>query len=412
MIFNNRNINTFPHTKATKFDTSYYADFQRQEIVSRGLLRSFVEVPTVRKIVVSIVTRGKSKEALDERIREIVKWLYASGTERLQTDRDPQHYYLARCTGVSTPKFSGLTATFDATFTCPDYRPRDVRTAQPVTDATIDLTNFTFAGKHCLNDMNCLFVLESLSATPKIKRHAYEITGTSGTLRFDDGLPVLQEKQLSGSLYFLKDTKSTSLMSAQEIIDRTHAVSAWLVNAKRSHLILDNDASRYYEAEVIDQSDLSFDKWANGMVKLKFTLQPMAYDVDVTTKTVNLSGSGWKTIDLADVASDLECETPLAIRVTNTSSNTISDIRIKFYKDDNSENTLTISENGFSVGNYEVLEVNSLDYEVFVDQRNVIQSVGAGDFPVITPSGTKAIGLYCGTSATLQVTVEMRKRWL
>lgn len=414
MIFNNRNINTFPHTKAVKFDTSYYADFERQEIVSRGLLRSFVEVPTLRKITVSIVTRGKSKEDVDERIRKVVGWLSFPGTSKLLSDRDPRRYYLARCTAISVPKFSGFTATFDVTFTCPDYRPYDVKTEKPIGTTVTELSNFTFAGKHCLNDMNCLFVVDSISMVPKVKRHAYEITGTAGTLRYDKGLPVLEEKQLTGSLYFLKDGKSTELMNAQELLDRLHTVSAWLVNAKRAQLILDNDASRYYEAEVIDQSDVSFDKWANGMVKLKFTLQPTAYDVDESTVTESLSfgSAGWQTVDLSSVSADLECETPLEISITNNSSNAASDITIRYYDDEDIAHDFELSGNGFSLSRYSTLVVDSADYNASVGSTNVLRSIGNVDFPIITPSGRKTLLIYCNVAATLNVTVTMRKRWL
>lgn len=414
MIFNDRNIASFWHAKAVKFDTSYYTDFERQEIASRGLLRSYIEVPTIRKIVVSILVRAKTKYIIDAQIHDIADWLLSSGTSKLFSDRDQLRYYIARCTAVSVPSFSGLSATFQATFTCEDYRPYDAMTDQPIGDATTDLSNFTFDQKHCLNDMNCLFVLDNIIATPKVKRNAYEISGKSGTLRYDNCLAALEEKTMQGNLYFLKSSNSTALMTPQEISQRQHEVASWLINAKRANLVLDSDTTRYYEAEVIDQSELSFDKWANGMMKVKFILQPYCSDIEPAAASgeVAFTSAGWQNFSISDIAADIGYTTPLAILISNRGPHAVTDLSIGYYDENDVQKTMRLYDAGFSLPAGSSVTINSLLYDVLLDGTSQLKFVKAGDFPVVTPKGTKQIRIYANAATTLDVTVTMKRRWL
>lgn len=414
MIFNGRDITTFWFTKDVKFDTSYYTDFERQEVASRGLLRSYLEVPTVRKIVVSIVCRAVSKYVLDQKIHEIADWLYSSGEAHLLTDRDASRYYIARCTAVEKPTFRGSTATFGITFTCSDFRPYNSETNQPIGDATTDLSNFTFNNKHCLNDMHCLFVLDSMVAIPKVNRNAYTIAGRDGTLRYDDEPATLDEKTLTGFLYFLDATSSTAMMSPQDIAQRQHDVASWLVNAKRARLIFDSDTSRYYEAEVIDQSEISFDKWTNGALKIKMTLQPYSTDIAAIQKSGSTSiiANMWLEFPLDDVVSDVGYTTPLIVAITNNGTNAISDLRVGYYDESNAEKYIRLYDAGFSLSAGQTVTINSLSYDVLIGSTSSLKSVKTGDFPVITPSGNKRIRLYSNVNATLGVSVTMNRRWL
>lgn len=414
MIFNGRDITTFWFTKDVKFDTSYYTDFERQEVASRGLLRSYLEVPTVRKIVVSIVCRAVSKYVLDQKIHEIADWLYSSGEAHLLTDRDASRYYIARCTAVEKPTFRGSTATFDITFTCSDFRPYNSETNQPIGDATTDLSNFTFNNKHCLNDMHCLFVLDSMIAVPKVNRNAYAIAGRDGTLRYDGEPATLDEKTLTGFLYFLDDESSTAMMSPQEIAQRQHDVASWLVNAKRARLIFDSDTSRYHEAEVIDQSEINFDKWANGVLKLKMILQPFSTDITASQKTdsVSLSAATWANFSLSEIVPDLGYTTPLVIALTNNGSDAITDLRVGYYDENNTLKTIRLNGAGFSLSAGQTVTINSLSYDVLIGSTSSLKYVKTGDFPVVTPAGTKRIRLCSDVATTLDVQVTLNRRWL
>lgn len=414
MRFNGIYESSFGHTKAVKFDTSYYTDFTRQEIVSRGLLRSAIEVPTQRNIEVTLVVHDRSKQGLDKKLRDISDWLYKAGVSELYSDRNPNVYYKARCIAIDVPTFAGLHATFRVTFSCIDYRPFDARTNQPIGNATTDLSNFTFNGLHCLNDMHCLFVRDSITVIPAISRNAYSISGRSGTLRYDDSLAPMGEKALSGSLFFVKDDGSTDMMTPEEISERSHAVASWLVNSKRASMILDSDTSRQYECEIIDQSDLVFDKWQNGEMKVKFTLQPYCSDVvqKSTTGTYSLSAATWKDIDLSSIVEVVGYTTPLVITVKNKSSTAINDLRIAYYDENNVEKVMRLYDGQFSLTNGSSVTINSTSYDVAIGSTNALKCVKMGDFPIITPNGNKKIRIYSAQAVSVEVTVQFNVRWV
>lgn len=413
MIFNNRNVNLFSHAKAVKFNVSYYTDFERQEIRKNGFLPYYLEIPTVRVIEVDILVRDNNEYDLDGKIRDIGNWLFEAGESKLICDRDQGKYYKARCTALSKPEFNGRTAKLKATFTCSDYRPYSVLDDKPIGGTGFSLDNFTFGGKHCLNDMKCLFVLEGISAIPTVSRNAYEISGRSGTIRYDDSLATLHEKKLTGSLYFLKDTGSTELMTPTEIFERQHEVASWLINSRRSALILDNDASRQYDAEVIAETDLKTDEWANGKMSVSFVLQPYSYDISQTvlTNTLSLSAGSYKDFSMYDISS-IGYTTPIVLTIKNTGSSSISDLRIRYYNEDNSAKIMRFYSNGFALAAGSTLIVNSEKPDATLGGSAALKYLYSGDFPVITPKGMKKISLYSNVSTSLSVTAALNVRWL
>lgn len=414
MIFNGRDITTFWFAKALKFDTTYHCAFERQEVTSRGLIRSYLEVPTVRTIVVSLLVRDRNKFVLDERIHEIADWLLSAGEAKLFCDRNDGRYFMARCTDIGIPKFAGTSATFDVTFTCSDYRPYDALTNRQIGNATTDLSNFTFNGKHCLNDMHCLFVMDSITAIPSVNRNAYTIAGRDGTIRYDDEPATLNENALQGSLYFLDAKSSTALMTPQDIAKRQHDVANWLINAKRARLILDSDTGRYYDAEVIDQSDLSYDKWANGMIKLKMVLQPYSTDVTPIKKSAKLTytSAAYQPMNLADVVTEIGYTTPMIIDITNSGTAAVTDLKIEYVGENGKTKTMQLNGAGFSLAAKQKITINALTYDVLLGTASSLKFIKAGDFPVLTAAGNKQIRIYSNAATTLDVAVTLNRRWL
>lgn len=413
MTFNEKDLESFGFAKAIKFDASYYSDFERQEITYRGLLRSYLEIPVIRRITVSAIVKDMNKYELDLRIKQISEWLYKAGEGKLMTKRDETQYYKARCIGISVPVFKGSSATFSITFECSDYRAFRSKDDTPIGDATTAITNFTFAGKHCLNDMKCLFNPETFPVIPSVTRNAYEISGRSGTLRYDDGPARLSEKTFTGKLYFLKDNGSTELMTPQEISERQHEIASWLVNANRARLVLDNDASRYYEAEVIDESEINFDDWANGVMSISFLLQPYSQDINdnVTPGSVSLAAGSWNDYNLSDIEA-IGYTTPLLITLKNNGSSAITDLYIAYYDETNSEKRLRFNGNSFSLAAGQTITIDSASYEITIGGSSALKYVKSGDFPIVTPNGNKKIRLYSNVATTLGVSVSLKPRWL
>jgi phage-related protein len=413
MTFNGKDLESFGFAKATKFDVSYYSDFERQEITYRGLLRSYLEIPIVRKITVGAIVKDMDKYELDLRLKQISEWLYKTGEGKLMTKRDETRYYKARCIGISVPVFKGSSARFDISFECSDFRPYKSIDNTPIGEATFSSANFTFDGKHCLNDMHCIFKPSSLTAIPEVVRNAYEIAGRSGTLRYDDGLARLTEKTYTGTLYLLDPESSTNLMTEQQINERVHAIACWLINAKRAHLILDSDAGRYYEAEIITTGEISFDDWANGAIDITFTLQPYCQDIAsaIIHSSLSLSASAYKDFNLS-AGGDVGYTTPLVLAIKNNGSSAITDLRVKYYDEDNAEKVLRFNGNSFALGAGQTLAINSITYDATIGSTQALKFINSGDFPVVTPKGNKKIRLYSNVATTLDVTVTMNPRWL
>ena len=414
MMFNGKDISAFWSAKAVKFSTNYYTAFDRQEITHRGLLLSYLEVPTVRRIEVDIVVKDRDKYLLDKTLHDMSDFFISSGEAKLFCDRNRKQYYMARCTEITVPEFAGHTAKFTVTFTCSDYRPYDFITNQPIGDATTALSNFTFDGKHCLNNMHCLFVLDSYNLIPKVNRNIYAISGRSGTVSFNSQAPTLEERSISGTLYFLNNDGSTTLMTPQQIDQRAHEVASWLVGAGRKPITFDMNTDLAVDAEFCEQSDISYDKWSNGEVNLKLTVQPHFYEKTAKTKTGSLTLiANTNTIfNFSDIVSSVGYTTPLVITIKNTGSSAITDLRIIYYDENNIGHTIRISSANFSLGAGSSIVINSNDYTVKIGTADALKHVTSGDFPVVTPKGYKRIYIMTNVNTTVDVTVSMNVRWL
>ena len=412
MIFGNVHLASFGHCKVVSWKNNIFTDFERKELSYRGRVLAAVEVPTIRSIEATVLVRGSTIDDVDKKLKDIGKWLYDSGTAKLFAERDTTHYYLARCTSVSTPERSGASARFTAIFTCTDNRLYNVYNDQPIVTAASDMSNFVFAGKHCLNDMGCVFVMDSMDAVPPAKINTYEISGQGGTLRYDSGEGILyEEKSLSGTLYFVKHS-TDGLLSEEEITTKLHAVAAWLGNSGRARLVFDSDISRYYEAEVDGSQSLSRKDWENGSIKLKMVLQPYSCSIEQFTVQQSLILSASTAGEISLAALEIGYVTPLIIEITNQSATTITDLRIQFYDEKDVLKTMRLQSGGFSLPSGQTLLIDSSSGDITQDGLTGVQWLKSGDFPVISVNGTREIKLISSTAATLGVVVKCNARWL
>lgn len=412
MIFGNVHLASFGHCKVVSWKNNIFTDFERKELSYRGRVLAAVEVPTVRTIEATVLVRGSTVKDVDKKLADIGKWLYDAGTAKLFAERDTTHYYLARCTSASTPERSGASARVTVEFTCADNRLYNVYNDQPIVTAASDMSNFTFAGKHCLNDMGCVFVLESVDALPQAKINKYEIAGQSGTIRYDSGEGTMfAEKTLSGTLYFVKQSRD-GLMAEEEISQRLHAVASWLGNSGRARLVFDSDISRYYEAEVDGSQSLSRKDWENGSIKLKMVLQPYSCSIEQFTVQQSLILSASTAGEISLAALEIGYVTPLIIEITNQSATTITDLRIQFYDEKDVLKTMRLQSGGFSLPSGQTLLIDSSSGDITQDGLTGVQWLKSGDFPVISVNGTREIKLISSTAATLGVVVKCNARWL
>ena len=422
MNFAGTYLKSFGHCKVVRWKNSVYTDFDRKELVHNGRVLAAVEVPTIRKIEAAILVRGGSYDDVRQKLENIAAWLYGAGTAKLCHETDLTRYFMARCTQVSTPEYNGHSARATVTFTCADHRLYASYNDQPVETEENNMSNFTFAGKHCLNDMGCLFVKDSEPAVPAVKGHVYEISGMSGTLRYNTGSPILKETILSGTLYFVKDSPDGRMTEA-EITQKRHDVSAWLVNAERAAMVMDSDITREYQAEVISESPLTRKDWQNGCMKVKFVVQPVCKSVEAaalmtesTTATADLI-----QIDVSSlVANGIGYETPLSIRIEHKGGDAISYLNILYGLFDN----LALSHDEFCFEEGDAIVINSEDgtirMEDFstdgtamqIENKNAIKYVESGDFPVLYANGENRLAIWIDAAATLSINVECNVRWV
>lgn len=415
MNFANTYLKSFGHCKVLSWKCSVYSDFERKELTYRGRLLASVEVPTVRKIDALVLVRANSKSEVQQKLNDIANWLYSAGTDKLFAESDNTYYYIARCTQISTPEYNGNSARVTVTFTCADNRLYTSYNNQPITTATSEMNNFTFDGKHCLNDMGCVFVMDIIDAVPGIYANKYEISGMSGTLRYSSGEIRFREKQMSGSLYFVKPTANDGLLSDAEIMERLHKVSSWLGNAERASLILDSDISRKYDAEIIDGASLSNKDWENGSVKVKFILQPFASDVSAKSYSgsVTLTANTITNVSMSSLIPDgIGATTPLIVSIKNNGNSPISSLRIYYYDEKDTSKYILLNGSNFSLASGENIIVNSVTGEITKGADQGIKWLKSGDFPVLSVNGTKSIGFYSDVGTTLDYNVTLNVRWL
>ena len=409
MNFNGTYLKSFGHCKVLSWRNSVYTDFDRKELVHNGRVLAAVEVPTVRKIEAIILVRGNSYDDVRHKLESIASWLYEAGTAKLCHETDLTRYFLARCTQVSTPEYNGLSARCTVTFTCSDHRLYAAYNDQPVATEENNMSNFTFAGKHCLNDMGCLFVKDAEPAIPAVKPHVYEISGMNGTLRYNTGTPVLKETSMSGTLYFVKDTPD-GRMTEEEITQKRHDVAAWLINAERAALIMDSDISREYQAEISAEALLNRKDWANGYLKVKFTVQPVSKSVDASSKLqqIQLAAGEAYTLDLKDMTpSGIGYQTPLVLSVYVFGENTINQLTVA-YNDNGNEKTAVFGP----LTTNDALYLNGNDGIVQSGDETNFAVMKQGEIPVISPAGDNYLKFTSDVATELLVIVSCNVRWV
>ena len=363
--------------KVTSVSERFLAEKEWQTVTRRGAVLACVGVPTVRKIEVELLMRAKNRSALPLLLEKVRAWLEESGEEKLHFDSMGGTYYKARCTGTEALTYSGASARLKVTFTCVDYRRYRQYDDKPVGGADPCADNFTFGGKHCLNDMGCMFVLDKETAVPAPVLNKYEVSGMAGTLRFERADLMLKERKVSGKLYFVNREQEGT-------------------------------------AEIEDEASLTCDKWENGVMDISFAEQPLWQDAAMSTATqaVSLAAGTWQTIDLSKVfPRGMGYTTPLTLDVMNTGSTAILDFRIRYRDRLGKQRQTRLYGGGFSLTGGQSLRVDGENLSVVCGGQSMISALCEGDFPSVPPNAVN-IEIMSASAAAASVTVSARARWL
>lgn len=417
MKFANKLIESFGRVKVLRIHESFFVDHANQKIEKRGLVVASIAVPTARAISVDVLVRAADVPAIRMTIEAMCDWLRSAGVDKLFTTKYTQ-YYMARCTQVSVPEYNGRSARFTITFECADYRPYSARTDQPLMTAETDMSNFTFAGKHCLNDMGMVFVEETRQVTPSVSPHLYEVSGRNGSIRYDDGSSgVLSPKMFGGTGYLVKPLSPHESLSQSEIEERIHAISAWLVNAKRAPLILDSDVTRQWCAEITEPSTLMRSTWSNGAVKFNLSLQPECMSIEETSFSCNvtLAANADSVVAIADLfPNGMGYDTPLKIKIKNTGSDTISSLQLTHSDAAGGEKACVFSGAGFALPAGSMIEIDSDTYDVSIGGNSAIKCLKNGNLPYAPVGADKdfRLGVKSDVSTTVSIQISCHVRWL
>jgi len=214
-------------------------------------------------------------------------------------------------------------------------------------------------------------------------------------------------------------------MTEDEIVRKKHEVAAWLINAERATLVMDSDITREYQAEVVTEALLNRKDWANGYLKVKFTVQPVSKSVEVSeveTEVVTIPNEHC-TIDLSElVPNGIGHETPLSIKITHKGGDTVTWLRIRY--DYHSNSQIVLAHESFKLQESDSVLIDSEDGHVVLEDQgsdstghwaNVTSGVWcieSGNFPALSVNGLRSLTIKTDAAATLLVEVSCNARWV
>lgn len=415
MTFDGILMETLGDAKVTKWTENLSTSADRKEIQYRGRVRAAVSVPTLRTIEAEIRVKGHTKEDASLLVLTIAEWLQSTGVAKLKSERDENRYYMAACTAISAPEYIGIAAKFTVTFTCTDHRPYSITDDEPIGTSETDLSNFTFNGKHCLTDMGCVFEESKRQMIPATRAIRYELPGGNGTLRYNTGRPVYEEKTLTGVLYLVTSETVDGLMTEAAITQKQHDIAYWLLNPERATFVFDSDATREYQAEIIDAADIDRSSWENGAIKITIVLQPISKDITAKTQTnaLTLSAGVAQTISYAALlGGGMGYETPLKLEITNAGASAITDLFVYYYDAADALHYIRFTGAGFSLAAGQKLTIDGETFYADINGTTAMKYIYIGDFPYLAPEGTKSIQLKTAAGSSISVKTTFNVRWV
>ncbi|NLI05384.1 MAG: hypothetical protein GX483_09020 [Actinomycetaceae bacterium] len=410
MIFNNVDIEKkFNGLKIISIKNHAIASYSSQTVENKGIVQAYCAIPDKREITVSILIKGSTEKGLQKTCYDFANWIIQSGKSKLIVKNQKEFFYFARCLKLDTPQFSGLSVRFTATMQCTDYRPYYCSSGKPAIDTAEELNNFTFAGKHCHNDFGLIFVPNKQDLLPKMELYKNKISGKEGTIRAVGN--VLSEKQYSGDLYIVNKNNPDKLLTQSEIQARLDEVKYWLYKTDRERLIFDSNSSRYYLADIEKEVTVSYDKWANGVIDVNFTLQPYETSIEPFSVVENITTSG--TISISNYVHS-NFDTNFKLNVVNTGSTAINKFTL-VVNATNDKVVIDLGKHSLSMIQGAVLEYDSEYCTAKLNNADCTKCVELTGYnpPIISVKGIED-GITCSVNngATCEVTISGYERWL
>lgn len=318
MIFNNIDIAKQFRCKVLSKGNTFFTTDKINTVEQMGMVLAMSTSPQVRVITCEILVKAGNRMKLYAKLSELAKFLQNAPVARL-IDKEQAHlFYYAKCTSISNPVLKGSTARFSLEFTCTDYRPHYVSSGKALYGSEKPVFNFRFAEKHCFDDFGMVFVLDEVPLLPKQEIYTYDIGGRDGTIR-SKGVK-LGEMELKGTFYMTKE-ELPNLLS-----EKMYAIKKWLLQEDREELAFDCMPDVFFLADVVNSLSLDMKKWENGAIQISFTLQPYAWNKELTEKALALQDETGSISLSNELNSHFACE--LICTVENLGSAPITKIEI------------------------------------------------------------------------------------
>lgn len=332
----------------------------------KGSVLALCRKPETRTIDVDVLLKTSNSKDLYSKSVNLAKFLEATGFEKLILNETPNQYYLAKCIEISQPTITGSSSKFSLKFKCKKYYAYNLSNDKPIINVEEISTNFTYANKHCLNDLGLVFIQDSISILPKSSGYIYKIDGVDGTIR-SDGI-MLEELSIKGDLFVTN--KDYTYLSSKELNSKIREIKRWLHQPSRERLIFDNDLEYYYLADCFSEINIKNDKWEQGSINVEFILQPYKYSCKETVleKEFVFDTNSKLTFDSSDFISDYE--TDFSLKIIN--QGTIKLSHIGLLSSNNDKISISIYP---PLNTNDKLIFNSHNYTASVIRNNVEDSI-------------------------------------
>lgn len=178
-------------------------------------------------------------------------------------------------------------------------------------------SGFSFAGKHCMRDFNCLYVEGNSGRiiTPRLNANEYKIGGVSGSVRFPG--ETYETHLLKGALFPM-----ISPLSEAEAQIAARALTNWLFSGQQ-RLIFDYETDKYLLAEVQADATWSAQQWLDGGLAIQFLAQPFAYAIAESAASASIGASGSVPISV-----NTGMAAPLNATITNTGTAALTGVTL------------------------------------------------------------------------------------
>lgn len=365
MIYSNYDLEKSFGIKIISVKTSLISE-KTDTLEYKGSVLALCRKPETRTIDVDVLLKTSNSKDLYSKSVNLAEFLETTSFDKLILNETPNQYYLAKCIEISQPTITGSSSKFSLKFKCKKNYAYNLSNDKPIINVEEISTNFTYANKHCLNDLGLVFIQDSISILPKSSGYIYKIDGVDGTIR-SDGIR-LEELSLKGDLFVTN--KDYTYLSSKDLNSKIREIKRWLHQSSRERLIFDNDLEYYYLADCFSEINIKNDKWELGSIPVEFVLQPYKYSCKETVIEKQLVFDTGSKIEFDSSSFMSDYEADFLIQIINQGSVPLTNLGL--FSSNNDSISISITP---PLNTNDSLIFRSNNYTAVASRNNVGESV-------------------------------------